>query len=74
MLKLVTGNQPPTGRIIVFLHSTAECAAAVVFLLLSRKGGTVMFESDTITEFMSAFDEKLEGYPEQIEEFISSKQ
>ena len=33
-----------------------------------------MFESDTITEFMSAFDEKLEGYPEQIEEFIASKQ
>ena len=33
-----------------------------------------MFESDNITEFMSAFDEKLEGYPEQIEEFIASKQ
>ena len=29
---------------------------------------------ENITEFMSAHEEKLEGYPEQIEEFISSKQ
>ena len=33
-----------------------------------------MFESDDITEFMAAFDEKLDDYPEQIEAFIESKQ
>ena len=33
-----------------------------------------MFESDNITEFMAAFDEKLDDYPEQIEAFIESKQ
>ena len=33
-----------------------------------------MFESDDITEFMAAFDEKLDDYPEQIEVFIESKQ
>ena len=33
-----------------------------------------MFESDDITEFMAAFDEKLDDYPEQIEAFIENKQ
>ena len=33
-----------------------------------------MFESDDITEFMAAFDEQLDDYPEQIEAFIENKQ
>ena len=51
----------------------SRCVLVRMKFYYPGKEEQAMFESDNITEFMSAFDEKLEGYPEQIEEFIASK-